>query len=89
MGKRAAGFLIFREFNSQIEYLLLKASYGTKHWTPPKGKILELLDDIIVWLIDLFFVLITHLSYLLSIGHVDRGEDDFTTALRETREEAG
>lgn len=26
---------------------------------------------------------------LNSIGHVDPGEDDFTTALRETREEAG
>lgn len=24
-----------------------------------------------------------------SLGHVDPGEDDFTTALRETREEAG
>lgn len=24
-----------------------------------------------------------------SIGHVDPGEDDFTTALRETQEEAG
>lgn len=39
MGKRAAGFLIFRRLNEQIEYLLLKASYGNKHWTPPKGKI--------------------------------------------------
>ncbi|XP_031624608.1 bis(5'-nucleosyl)-tetraphosphatase [asymmetrical] [Contarinia nasturtii] len=58
MRKRAAGFLIFRRLNSQIEYLLLKASYGNYHWTPPKG-------------------------------HVDPGEDDFTTALRETREEAG
>lgn len=37
MAKRAAGFLIFREFNNKIEYLLLKASYGSKHWTPPKG----------------------------------------------------
>lgn len=37
MVKRAAGFLIFRRLNSQTEYLLLKASYGNKHWTPPKG----------------------------------------------------
>ena len=37
---------------------MLKASYGTKHWTPPKG-------------------------------HVDPGEDDLTTAYRETEEEAG
>ena len=35
-----------------------QASYGQKHWTPPKG-------------------------------HVDPGEDDMTTALRETKEEAG
>lgn len=56
--KRAAGFLIFRELNKTIEYLLLKASYGDHHWSPPKG-------------------------------HVDPGEDDFTTALRETSEEAG
>lgn len=40
MAKRAAGFLIFRRLNAQIEYLLLKASYGNKHWTPPKGKLL-------------------------------------------------
>lgn len=36
--KRAAGFLIFRRLNEQIEYLLLRASYGSKHWTPPKGQ---------------------------------------------------
>ncbi|GAB0086234.1 Bis(5'-nucleosyl)-tetraphosphatase [Sergentomyia squamirostris] len=37
MGKEfAAGLFIFRRISSQIEYLLLKASYGT-HWTPPKG----------------------------------------------------
>ncbi|CAO1328599.1 unnamed protein product [Diamesa serratosioi] len=58
MGRRAAGFLLYRKFESEIQYLLLKASYGNKHWTPPKG-------------------------------HVDPGEDDFTTALRETKEEAG
>uniref|UniRef100_A0A1L8DM02 Bis(5'-nucleosyl)-tetraphosphatase [asymmetrical] n=1 Tax=Nyssomyia neivai TaxID=330878 RepID=A0A1L8DM02_9DIPT len=38
MGKEvAAGFLLFRRLNNQIEYLLLQASYGTGHWTPPKG----------------------------------------------------
>ena len=57
-GPRACGFLIFRRQQSNIEYLMLKASYGTKHWTPPKG-------------------------------HVDPGEDDLTTAYRETEEEAG
>jgi bis(5'-nucleosidyl)-tetraphosphatase len=39
MAKRAAGFLIYRINSSNIEYLLMKASYGIKHWTPPKGKI--------------------------------------------------
>lgn len=35
--RRAAGFLLYRKFESEIQYLLLKASYGNKHWTPPKG----------------------------------------------------
>ncbi|ALC40220.1 Apf, partial [Drosophila busckii] len=56
--KRAAGFVLFRRLCGQIEYLLMKASYGDFHWSSPKG-------------------------------HVDPGEDDFTTALRETKEEAG
>lgn len=33
----AAGFVLFRRMQSEIEYLLLKASYGSKHWSPPKG----------------------------------------------------
>ncbi|XP_017032814.2 bis(5'-nucleosyl)-tetraphosphatase [asymmetrical] [Drosophila kikkawai] len=56
--KKAAGFVIFRRLCGEIQYLLLKASYGDFHWSSPKG-------------------------------HVDPGEDDFTTALRETKEEAG
>ncbi|KAL7013150.1 hypothetical protein ACKWTF_015221 [Chironomus riparius] len=56
--KRAAGFLIYRLIHDEIQYLLMKASYGSFHWTPPKG-------------------------------HVDPGESDYETALRETREEAG
>merc|ERR1712243_410538 len=55
---RAAGLIIFRRIQQQIEYLLMQTSYGEHHWTPPKG-------------------------------HVDPGEDDMTTALRETQEEAG
>lgn len=47
MGKRAAGFLIFRRLNSQVEYLLMKASYGSHHWTPPKGKSVTLIRNII------------------------------------------
>ncbi|CAD6997660.1 bis(5'-nucleosyl)-tetraphosphatase [asymmetrical] [Ceratitis capitata] len=58
MAKRAAGLVIFRRIGEQIQYLLLRASYGDFHWSSPKG-------------------------------HVDPGEDDFTTALRETKEEAG
>ncbi|XP_060092228.1 bis(5'-nucleosyl)-tetraphosphatase [asymmetrical] [Heteronotia binoei] len=71
MALRACGLIIFRKLResstlpssaatlgSNIEYLLLQTSYGTHHWTPPKG-------------------------------HVDPGEDDLQTALRETQEEAG
>ncbi len=54
---RAAGFVIFRRM-PEIQFLLMKASYGTRHWSPPKG-------------------------------HVDPGESDYETALRETEEEAG
>ncbi|KAM6183446.1 bis(5'-nucleosyl)-tetraphosphatase [asymmetrical] [Erethizon dorsatum] len=64
MALRACGLIIFRRHcilkmdNSTIEFLLLQASDGIHHWTPPKG-------------------------------HVDPGENDLETALRETREEAG
>lgn len=57
-GRVAAGFIIFRQVQSKIEYLLLQTSYGRHHWTPPKG-------------------------------HVDPGESELQTALRETQEEAG
>lgn len=37
--RKAAGFVIYRKnCNEIIEYLLMQASYGTNHWTPPKGK---------------------------------------------------
>uniref|UniRef100_A0A670J901 Bis(5'-nucleosyl)-tetraphosphatase [asymmetrical] n=1 Tax=Podarcis muralis TaxID=64176 RepID=A0A670J901_PODMU len=67
MSLRACGLIIFRKLRetssasaagNNIEYLLLQTSYGSHHWTPPKG-------------------------------HVDPGEDDLQTALRETQEEAG
>lgn len=58
MAKRAAGCLIFRRLSGRIEFLMLQASYGQHHWSPPKG-------------------------------HVDPGEDDYKTALRETMEESG
>lgn len=37
MATKAAGFLIYRVISNQIEYLMMKASYGKFHWTPPKG----------------------------------------------------
>ncbi|XP_063602440.1 bis(5'-nucleosyl)-tetraphosphatase [asymmetrical]-like [Penaeus indicus] len=55
---RAAGLVIYRCIATEIQYLLMQASYGDHHWTPPKG-------------------------------HVDPGESDLETALRETQEEAG
>jgi len=57
---RAAGLVVYRKDQplGTIKYLIMKASYGSYHWSPPKG-------------------------------HVDPGEDDLTTALRETKEEAG
>uniref|UniRef100_A0A8C2NT28 Bis(5'-nucleosyl)-tetraphosphatase [asymmetrical] n=1 Tax=Capra hircus TaxID=9925 RepID=A0A8C2NT28_CAPHI len=64
MALRACGLIIFRRRlipkvdNTAIEFLLLQASDGIHHWTPPKG-------------------------------HVEPGESDLETALRETQEEAG
>lgn len=37
---RASGFIIFRRiFNNPVQYLLLQTSYGSHHWTPPKGHV--------------------------------------------------
>ncbi|XP_040100005.1 bis(5'-nucleosyl)-tetraphosphatase [asymmetrical]-like [Oryx dammah] len=64
MALRACGLIIFRRRlipkvdSTAIEFLLLQASDGIHHWTPPKG-------------------------------HVEPGESDLETALRETQEEAG
>jgi len=36
--RKAAGFVVYRKScNNVIEYLLMQASYGNYHWTPPKG----------------------------------------------------
>ena len=32
----AAGFIVFRRLQCQIQYLIMKHSYGD-HWSPPKG----------------------------------------------------
>lgn len=37
MTRRAAGFVLFRHKDGQVEYLMLKAAYGDNHWSPPKG----------------------------------------------------
>lgn len=38
---RAAGMMIFRRTTAKdpMEYLMMRASYGNKHWTPPKGHV--------------------------------------------------
>ncbi|XP_040577669.1 bis(5'-nucleosyl)-tetraphosphatase [asymmetrical] [Lepeophtheirus salmonis] len=36
---RASGFILFQRVSDSIEYLIMKASYGSKHWTPPKGHV--------------------------------------------------
>ncbi len=39
--ERSSGLIIFRRVSTDnpVEYLLLQASYGTNHWTPPKGHV--------------------------------------------------
>ena len=39
--ERSSGLIIFRRVltDNPVEYLLLQASYGTNHWTPPKGHV--------------------------------------------------
>lgn len=94
MSLRACGFIVFRRLvgcnppPGNIEYLLLQTSYGEHHWTPPKG--LQQTQSLI-WennITVFVFIFKYHITCLLS-GHVDPGEDDLTTALRETKEEAG
>ena len=46
MSKRAAGLIIFKQLRDSFEYLLLRTSYGEKHWTPPKGHLDEGETDI-------------------------------------------
>ena len=44
--ERSCGFIIFRRVSSNsVEYLLLQASYGNNHWTPPKGHVEADEDD--------------------------------------------
>uniref|UniRef100_A0A5F8HCF0 Bis(5'-nucleosyl)-tetraphosphatase [asymmetrical] n=1 Tax=Monodelphis domestica TaxID=13616 RepID=A0A5F8HCF0_MONDO len=45
MALRACGLIIFRRrtipkvSNDSIQFLMLQTSYGTHHWTPPKGHV--------------------------------------------------
>ena len=43
MGRKevAAGFIVFRRLQQQVQYLLMQTSYGSHHWTPPKGHLEE------------------------------------------------
>ena len=43
---QAAGMMVFRKSASQVQYLMMKASYGAKHWTPPKGRVYFLTTDV-------------------------------------------
>lgn len=90
MAKRTAGLIIFRRVNSQIEYLMLKPTNDRKVWSPPKG-------SLITWkFIDTFefnkkLIKIKSFEYIIytNLGRVEKGEDDFLTALREAEEEVG
>lgn len=56
--RKAAGFVIYREnCNGIIEYLLMQASYGEFHWTPPKGKI-----KIILRIIQYYSILLVYIN---------------------------
>ncbi|PZC83092.1 hypothetical protein B5X24_HaOG208565 [Helicoverpa armigera] len=81
--KRAAGLVIFRNVNQAVQFLMLQTSYGEHHWTPPKGK----------WKVTVKVIQIPELVFVIRYkhvpGHVDPGESDWITALRETKEEAG
>ncbi|NXO67647.1 AP4A tetraphosphatase, partial [Phainopepla nitens] len=54
MAVRACGLIIYRRLQpapsskvtDSIEYLLLQTSYGTHHWTPPKGHVDPGEDDL-------------------------------------------
>ncbi|GAB1288406.1 Inositol polyphosphate 5-phosphatase OCRL [Apodemus speciosus] len=110
MALRACGLIIFRRHlipkvdNSTIEFLLLQASDGIHHWTPPKAvfRHQKRASDLITdgcespcgcW--DLNSGPSEEQSMLLTAEpshqecHVDPGENDLETALRETREETG
>lgn len=83
--KKAAGLVIFRKVTpAVVQYLLLQASYGDHHWTPPKGKPNPTFPKNFQncnW---------CQINRWLILGHMDPGETDpMLTAIRETQEETG
>ena len=38
---KTCGFIIYRNVDSGVQYLLLQASTGSNHWSPPKGRMME------------------------------------------------
>lgn len=72
MAKRAAGFLVYRLVSSDIQYLLLKASYGSHHWTPPKGE-QTLLNPVVNLIRKVFFMqVMSTLARMITQQHFGR-----------------
>lgn len=38
---KTCGFIIYKKVDSGVQYLLLQASTGSNHWSPPKGRTME------------------------------------------------
>lgn len=77
--RKAAGFVIYRKNKNELnEYLLMKASGESHHWTPPKGTSIIFLNSL-------------HLCYwfMLCVGHLEKNETAMDAAIRETEEESG
>jgi bis(5'-nucleosidyl)-tetraphosphatase len=72
----AGGLFIYRINSDKIEYLLLKASYGSFHWTPPKGHVRRSVCSKLLVCKPIHF-------------QRNTGESMFNSALRETKEETG
>lgn len=56
--RKAAGFIVYRKnCDNVVEYLLMQASYGNHHWTPPKGK------SKIILQFNILFILLVYIEY--------------------------
>lgn len=85
VGKVAAGMLVYR-WLEEFQYLILQTSYGRHHWTPPKG-----LNEISCNNSDYWEANDECFNDVFNFieGHVDPGENNEQTAIRETEEESG